>query len=116
MKKMLIIEDSVDSAEMLSMLLEFQGHSVQCASSARAGISLAGTLSLDFIITDLGLPDMDGPAIIRELSRVRTATSCVVVALTGRDGAEIRREALEAGADYFFVKGDEISSLLALFA
>jgi DNA-binding response OmpR family regulator len=113
MKKILIIEDNVDSAEMLSMLLEFQGHFVKCANTGRAGLQVANTLNPDAIIIDLGLPDMNGLEVLRELTSVVQATRCTVVTLTGQDGVEIRRQAQEAGADHFFVKGDDIGHLLS---
>lgn len=113
MKNILIIEDNADSADMLSMLLEFQGHTVNCASSGRAGIALAEKLDPDIIITDLGLPDMDGLDLLRKVSSVVTPSRCTVVALTGQDGTDIRHEAEKAGANHFFVKGNEINNLLS---
>jgi DNA-binding response OmpR family regulator len=110
MKKILIVEDNEDSAEMLSMLLKFQGHLVQCVNSGHTGISLASTWNPDVIIVDLGLPDINGLEVIRELSTV----SRTVIALTGQNDTGIRHDADKAGADHFFVKGDEISNLLSL--
>jgi DNA-binding response OmpR family regulator len=115
-KNILIIEDSVDSAEMLSMLLQFEGHSVICAHSGRAGLLLASQSNPDVIIIDLGLPDMDGLKVVRELSSVVQTTNCTFVTFTGQDGVEIRRQAHEAGAHHFFVKGGEISDLLSIIS
>jgi DNA-binding response OmpR family regulator len=115
MKNVLIIEDSIDSAEMLSMLLEFQGHRVKSAHSGQAGLLLANHFHPDVIITDLGLPDMDGFDVVRKLAREVWATQCVFVTLTGKDTVEIRREAEDVGVDHFFVKSDEISELLSVF-
>jgi CheY-like chemotaxis protein len=114
MKNILIIEDNVDSAEMLSMLLQFQGHDVKCGYSGYAGLSLAGQLQPDVIITDLGLPDLDGLEVVRKLTSEVWASHCTFVTLTGEDGVEVRRQAQEAGVDHFFVKGNEISDLLQL--
>lgn len=114
MKNILIIEDSADSAEMLSMLLEFQGHAVTCAASGGAGIALATSSMYDVIITDLGLPDMCGMDLIRNLFRIVGGKGGIIVALTGSNDSDVRREAQEAGVTYFFAKGEEISELLAL--
>ncbi|MBB6132663.1 DNA-binding response OmpR family regulator [Massilia aurea] len=63
----MIIEDNQDSAEMLGMLLEFNGHVVYGANSGSAGLSLASKLDVDFVLTDLGLPDMNEIDVIRAL-------------------------------------------------
>lgn len=114
MKKILIIEDDSDSSEMLSMLLEFQGHSVTCAALGRTGITAAKSAAPDVIITDLGLPDMDGLEVIRELMNSIGMLNCSIIALTGRNDPDTRRLAEEAGVNHFFAKGDDVSSLLAL--
>jgi DNA-binding response OmpR family regulator len=116
MKNILIIEDSIDSTEMLSMLLEFQGHYVKCAHSGHAGLLLASQFHPDVIITDLGLPDMDGIDVVRKLTKEVWATHCVFITLTGQDSMENRRQAEDAGVDHFFVKGDEISHLISIIA
>jgi DNA-binding response OmpR family regulator len=116
MKNILIIEDSVDSAEMLAMLLQFEGHAVRCAYSGHEGLLLARQFKPDVVLTDLGLPDMGGLEIVRELTKEIGSTRCAFVTLTGQDGIEIRREAQEAGVDYFFVKGGEIGDLLSIIA
>jgi DNA-binding response OmpR family regulator len=113
-KNILIIEDNVDSAEMLSMVLQFQGHDVRCAHSGKAGLLLANELCPDVIVTDLGLPDIDGLAVVQKLSREVWATRCSFVTLTGQDGVEVRRQAEKAGVDHFFVKGCEINDLLSV--
>lgn len=112
MKNILIVEDDVDCAEMLKMLLEYQGHSVKCSRYGRDGIQLASSWKPDLVIIDLGLPDMCGLEFVRSLSRLESMRGCTMVVLTGRNGAGIRREAQEAGIHHFFVKGDEISNLL----
>jgi DNA-binding response OmpR family regulator len=114
MKNILIIEDSIDSAEMLSMLLEFRGHYVKCAYSGHEGILVASQFNPDVIMIDLGLPDMDGLDVVRQLAPEVWATHCVFVTVTGQDSPEIRRQAAEVGVDHFFVKGDEMSDLLSV--
>lgn len=114
MKNILIIQVNVDSAEMLSMLLQLQGHLVKCAYSGHEALLLARQLIPDVVIIDLGLPDMDGFEIVRKLASDAWAARCVFVALTGRDTVEIRRRAQEAGINHFFVKGDEIPNLLSI--
>lgn len=114
MKKILIIEDNVDTAELLAMLLESYGHTVQCAASGGAGLSLASIFTPDMVITDLGFPDMCGLDVIRSLAGRASSGDCTIVALTGRSDMESRRQVEQAGVRHFFVKGDELCHLLAL--
>lgn len=113
MKKILIIEDNADSAEILSMLLEFHGHSVCRASSGTSGIALAQTFNPDVVISDLGLPDMNGMDLIRRLV-ANKPDCCSIIVLTGRSDVETRERAKLAGVDHFFAKGDQVTGLLAL--
>jgi DNA-binding response OmpR family regulator len=114
MKKILIIEDNVDSAEMLSMLLELHGHVVKSATSGRQGIDIATSFLPDMIVTDLGLPDIDGLFVIRSLRNAIGSKHCRIVALTGRDDLHTQRMADEAGVDHFFTKGVDIDVLILL--
>lgn len=113
MKRVLIIENDADSAEILGMLLEFHGHSVSRAASGIDGIILASTFNPDVVVTDLGLPDMKEMDIIRCLA-ANKPDHCSIIVLTGRCDVETLERAKLAGADYFFAKGDQVNSLLAL--
>lgn len=114
MKNILLIEDDRDSAELLCMLLEFHGHVVHCAASGREGIDCARAADVDVIVTDLGLPDMHGLELVGQLAQIVDPAHCMIVALTGRSGIEVRDAARQAGVDHFFVKGDDIGPLIAL--
>lgn len=113
MKKILIIEDDPDSANMLGMLLQFQGHAVTAVATGQAGLAAASASRPDVVIVDLVLPDMDGLDVIRALAAAEVDVR-PIVALTGQVDPQLRRQADEAGADYFFTKSEEISTLLAL--
>lgn len=113
MKKILVIEDDTDSANMLTMLLKFQGHTVSSAGSGQAGLALARTSTPDVVIVDLLLPDIHGLDVIRRLTAANTKNAAIV-ALTGQVDSQLRRQAKEAGADYFFTKSEEVSKLLSL--
>lgn len=113
MKKILVIEDDVDSANMLSMLLRFQGHAVCAVGSGQAGLEHASTSPPDVVIVDLFLPDIHGLDVIRRLTALETKNAAIV-ALTGQLDSQLRRQARDAGADYFFTKSEEVSKLLSL--
>jgi DNA-binding response OmpR family regulator len=112
--KILLIDDNVDSNDMLGMLLETQGHTVAVAFSGRTGMDMARAARPDVIVVDLGLPDIDGIQVIDSLMSDQSFSQCIVVALTGRNDLESRRQATAVGARHFFVKGDDISALLAI--
>jgi DNA-binding response OmpR family regulator len=114
MKKVLIIEDNADAAEILAMLLECHGHSVRCAGSGRHGLALAHTFQPDVVITDLGLPDMRGVDVIRGLAQMLSGKTSAIIALSGSTDVDTRRHVQEAGVGHFFAKGEDLHALLAL--
>ena len=68
-RKVLVIEDSRDSADSLRMLLELLGHEVRVAYSGLVGLKAANEWLPDVVISDIGLPGMDGYALASELRR-----------------------------------------------
>lgn len=110
--RILLIDDSADATDMLATLLEAQGHTVLVAFSGVSGIALALSADFDLAIVDLGLPDMDGIEVIEALHRSCLDKDCRIFVYTGRSDAQTRREAVVAGASYFFVKGGDIAHLL----
>jgi DNA-binding response OmpR family regulator len=109
-----IIDDSPDTAEMLRMLFEAQGHSVLVAFSGIIGMELACVAEPDLLIVDIGLPDIDGVEVIRSLRSICKPGKCCFVVYTGRGDSETRRRAEQAGAEHFYIKSHDIGGLLAL--
>lgn len=114
MAKVLLIEDNLDSAEMLGMLLEFQGHLVARAASGQAGIALANTFFPNVIIVDLLLPDVDGIDIIASLRSAATHKTSLILALSNINDMETRERARLAGVDHYFAKDEDVALLLSL--
>jgi two-component system CheB/CheR fusion protein len=114
MAKILLIEDNPDAAEMLGMLLEFQGHLVARATSGQAGIALADTFLPHVIIVDLLLPDIDGIDIIASLRSTAHHRTSLILALTNVNDMETRERARSAGVDHFFAKDEDVGALLSL--
>lgn len=101
---LLVIEDDEDVRDVMEMGLERQGFCVvSCADAAKAFTHLAST-QFDVIATDLGLAELGGQELIRELNRRH---SCPVVVLTGNGSA--REDAMRAGAADFLVKPVSLS-------
>lgn len=99
----LLIEDNPDGLEVLRELLEASGHRVDVAVNGLEGVAQATRAPPDVLLTDLGLPGLDGYEVAR---RVRAACSPLpyLVALTGYGMPEDRRRTREAGFDEHLVK------------
>ena len=99
---MLVIEDVADIRDILVLLLRSEGADVVATPSGREGAKLAGNNNFDVVLTDLGLPDIAGDALIRQL-RAASGVSTRVVVVTGYGEPYITR-ARQAGADAVFTK------------
>ena len=80
-KRVLIIEDNIDAADSLVQLLQVCGHHAQAAYTAQEGFSLLDTYQADIILLDIGLPDMSGYEVARQIRK--TNQEIMLVALTG---------------------------------
>lgn len=112
--KIVVVEDSPDTAEMLRMLFEIQGHSVLLAFSGKSGIELACVAEPDLLIVNVDLPDINGVEVVRTLHSVCEPGACRIVVYTGRSDYETRLKAEQAGAEHVFVKSHDVSGLLAI--
>ena len=110
MPRILLIEDDLRLAEMVSSYLGEAGFSVAHAPTGHAGIALAGRDAFDALILDLMLPDIDGLEVCR---RVRTRAGTPILMLTARGDAMDRVVGLELGADDYLPKPFEPRELLA---
>ncbi len=81
---MLVVANHVDTAEALELLLSQSGREVRVAHRGRQAIEVARVLEPDLAILDLGLPDMRGCEVARELRRLATRP-LVVIALSGSE-------------------------------
>jgi CheY-like chemotaxis protein len=114
--KVLVVEDSQDTAESLTMLLELWGHEVRVAFDGLAALEVAEQLVPDVILSDLGLPGMDGYELARRLRGHPRFGRAVLVALTGYGQEEDKWRALDAGFDHHLVKPPDLTELADLLA
>jgi CheY-like chemotaxis protein len=103
-RRILLVEDNTDQAEMMVMLLEFRGHEVTVAPDGPGAIERAESYRPDLILLDLGLPDMDGYEVARQLRRIPGLAHTPLVALTGYGQQKDRNRTAEAGFAYHLVK------------
>ena len=78
--RLLIVEDHVDSAELLAELLQGHGHSVRVATTASDAMALAARETFDVVVSDVGLPDASGYELMAHL---RERSSIIGIAVTG---------------------------------
>lgn len=110
-KRVLIVEDNVDSADTMQMLLQIAGYEARAAYDGNAAIALAREFEPHAVLLDIGLPRKDGCEVARELRALPETKSALLVALTGFDHEEDRRRAAAAGFDAYQVKPVEPAAL-----
>lgn len=112
--RVLIVEDNVDMAESLATLLASWGHEVHLAYDAASALAMAARARPEVVLSDLGLPGMDGYELARRLRAEPAFGKVVLVALTGYGRAEDQRRALDAGFDHHLVKPPDLARLAEL--
>ena len=106
----LVIDDEPQIQRLLTIALETRNYRVSVAGTGREGIAAAAERRQDIVILDLGLPDMEGLDVLRQL---REWTQTPVIVLTVRDGEEEKIECLDGGADDYVTKPFNTAELLA---
>jgi signal transduction histidine kinase len=114
--KVLLVDDNVDAATMLAMLLESAGHEVSVEHSSLAALSRAPSMRPDVCLLDIGLPDLDGYALARRLRAEPAMGATVLVAVTGYGQQSDRDAARGAGFDHHFTKPVDSTALVKLLA
>jgi CheY-like chemotaxis protein len=112
--KVLLVEDARDIREVFTLLLEAEGAEVLATGSGREAVELGTRNAFDLVLTDLGLPDLPGDAVIRHVVAAARRRPWIVV-LTGYEEPFVRR-AREAGADVVLTKPITWSTLLERLA
>lgn len=115
-KRLLVVDDNVDAAQMLGMLLEAAGHEVLIEHDAKTALLRARTEAPDFYLLDIGLPDVDGNELARRLRAQSEKTKAVLIAVTGYGQELDRKNTAQAGFDYHFVKPVDMRRLLEILA
>jgi PAS domain S-box-containing protein len=114
--RILVIEDNRDTADTLCTLLRSAGHEVAVAYSGPAGLEAAREFRPEVVLSDLGLPGMDGYAVAQALRRDPAVGEARLIAVSGYGQAEDERRAREAGFDLHLTKPLEMEQLLQVLA
>jgi len=118
-RRVLLVEDNPDACATLADILATQGHDVTCAQDGHAGLALALDRPWDVIVCDIGLPGLDGLALMGRLrmqQKEEQGRGPFAIALTGYGQPDDEARGLAAGFDRYLVKPVGASALLALVA
>jgi PAS domain S-box-containing protein len=108
--RILCVDDNVDGAQALSLLLQYQGHEVRVANDGPSALQKARTFLPEVVLLDIGMPGMSGYEVAIQLRQIGLKRT-LVVAVTGFGQEEDRKRSREAGIDDHLVKPVDISAL-----
>jgi two-component system KDP operon response regulator KdpE len=108
--RILVIDDESQIRRFLEISLRSQGYTVEESPTGRDGLERLATRGADLVVLDLGLPDMDGQEVLREL---RAWSSVPVIVLSVRASEQEKVRALDAGANDYVTKPFGIQELMA---
>jgi CheY-like chemotaxis protein len=114
--RILLIDDNPDANESMGSLLKLLGYDVQTASDAESGLQLAAEFKPHLVLSDIGLPGMDGYQLAPALRQTAGERKMVLAAATGYGLASDRQRSQAAGFDYHLVKPLEADALLEFVA
>jgi CheY-like chemotaxis protein len=103
-RRIVIVDDNRDAADSMATLLRLQGHDVEVAYDGRSGLALTLSHRAEFAFVDIGLPEIDGHELARQLRAREGGKDIVLVALTGYGRDEDRVISKDAGFDHHLVK------------
>jgi PAS domain S-box-containing protein len=115
-RRILVVDDNLDSAESLVMLLTLMGNEVHTAHDGLEAVAVAASTRPDVILMDLGLPNLNGYEAARRIREQSGSSDMVLVALTGWGQEDDRRRSKEAGFDHHLTKPVDLDVLQQLLA
>ncbi|MBC6435626.1 response regulator [Nostoc sp. HG1] len=110
--RILLVDDEIDSLELVAFVLEQAGATVISASSAIAALDAFPQAQPDLLVSDIGMPEMDGYMLIRQIRRLPQNQQVRAIALTAYAGEIDHRQAIAAGFQQHLSKPVEPSQLI----
>jgi DNA-binding response OmpR family regulator len=102
--RVLIVDDNVDTAGSLAILLRMWGHEVRTTHDGRSALQMACEFRPDAVLLDIGLPHLDGFEVAMRLRALPDFARILIVGSSGFSRESDRRRAAEVGIDLYFVK------------
>ncbi len=110
----LVVDDNRDAAESLAALLQFAGHDVQTATGGAEALEFAAAHSPSVVLLDLGMPEMDGYEVARQLKKLPGMRNARLIAVTGYSQESHRRATAEAGFELHMTKPVDADELVRI--
>jgi CheY-like chemotaxis protein len=112
--RILIVEDNMDTYELMRLILELNGYETFLAADGRDGVNAALKQKPDLILMDLSMPEMDGWEAARRIRKNPKTGSIPIIAVTAHALPGDRQRALEAGCDEYITKPMDLEELVQL--
>lgn len=106
-RRVLVVDDNVDAAETMAMLLDLSGYETRTAFSGREALQIACAYRPELVFLDIGMPGMNGFKVAQRRRADAATASALLVALTGWGTGEDLRKTKEAGFDAHLIKPAE---------
>jgi CheY-like chemotaxis protein len=103
-RRVLVVEDNLDSVHSMAVLLKMMGHEVEFAINGLAAMDIARRFRPEFILLDVSLPDFAGDRIARQLRYEPGLEKTRMIALTGLPMDQVKARVLEAGCEAVYAK------------
>ena len=116
LRRVLVVDDHPDTADMTQLLLESRGHVVMTAYDGRSALDVVETFRPDVVLVDISLPDFDGYELATRLRQVPNAHHAALFAVTGWDDPAHRLRTHEHGFVAHLVKPFDLNLVLELIA
>jgi CheY-like chemotaxis protein len=113
-RKIMVVDDNEDAADLLSMLLEQLGNTTRVAHDAQGALDIIDDFAPDLAVLDIGLPEMDGYELARRLRERPLSSPLRLIALTGYGQSTDKDCAARAGFDAHMVKPVAMEALEAV--
>ena len=115
-RRILVVDDNVDSADSLAQMLEMLGNEVRTAYDGEAGIAAAAQFRPDLVLMDIGMPKLNGYEAARRIRQLPSGAAMLLVALTGWGQEDDRRKSADAGFNDHLVKPVDVDTLIKLIS
>ncbi len=115
-RRILVVDDNVDSASSLAMILDIMGNETQTAPDGLEAIAVAEAFKPDVILMDIGMPKVNGHEACRRIREQPWGRNIVIVAQTGWGHEDDKRKSQEAGFDFHMVKPVDPAALEKMLA
>ena len=103
-RRVLVVEDNLDSVHSMAVLLKMMGHEVEFAINGFAAMDIARRFRPEFILLDVSLPDFSGDKIARQLKYEPGLEKTRMIAITGLPLDQVKVRVLEAGCEAVYAK------------